>query len=163
PPTTRELPVVTAFAQTSSPPNVGQISRTMPCGLECTRPPGIVWGRFPFVKTHVNVTVGDVTGTTSDTITMTAYDSVGHSLGSDAKSVTGGAGVHTVLHVSTGTAKISYFSITNSNAFLSFGIDDVSFDAPPVTPPPPDYSIALGQAGTVTVGQGASVSVPIGI
>jgi hypothetical protein len=163
PPTTRELPVVTAFADTSSPPDVGQISRTMPCGLECTRPPGIVWGRFPFVKTHVSVSVGDVTGTTSDKITLTAYDSVGHSLGSDAQSVTGGAGVHTVLQVSTGTAKISYFSITNSNAFLSFGIDDVSFDAPPPSPPPPDYSIAVGQAGTITLGQGSSVSVPIGV
>lgn len=152
----------------SSGTNVADID-TAP-GVEFPIP--ITTGTFAVPRTHVSVRVGwlypppapscanPATDDGCAVVTLTAYDAGGNAVGTpDSATVTAGAGVHTLLSVSTPSAEIVGFKIEGrelGDTDKLIAIDDLTFDTP-VTPPPPDFTLTPAQS-SVNVVEGTSTT-----
>jgi hypothetical protein len=157
--------------QAQSAPNVADISTCFGCEFP---QPGTT-GTFAVQRSHVSVYAGllgpaaTCSGVATDNacafVTLRAVDPNGQTIASTAPTlVRQGAGVHTLLSVSTPSAKIVGFEVSapdgNDNG-KAVAIDDLSFDSPS-TPPPPDFTLTPGTTN-VDVVQGSGQTDPIAI
>jgi hypothetical protein len=128
-------------------------------------------GTFATQRSHVSVYVGFLgaaapacsAGSTAGTcavVTLRAFDSIGNQVAASAPAtLTQGAGVATLLSVSTMSAEIVGFEVsgrdpTDNNKDVA--IDDLSFDNPS-TPPSPDFTLTPA-ATSLNLAHGQSVN-----
>jgi hypothetical protein len=160
-------------AQAQSLPNVADIW----CS-SCNEGLGSVpeaTGTFTTQRSHVAVYVGYLgspaatcapgsTASTCAVVTLLAFDSGGKQIAaSSPATVTQGAGVHTLLSVSTASALITGFEVvarSPTDDFADIAIDDLSFDTP--TTSTPDFTLSTSST-QLNVVQGASASAAITI
>jgi hypothetical protein len=123
-------------------------------------------GHFPFTRQHVGVFVGDW-GRTTHPVTLAIYDPSGVEIAEKTVTVTGGAGIHTQLTVSSSSENIHSFRIFIPGPqaqFARVAVDDFSFDNP-ATPTGPDFGIALNLRDDLGIGvtRGGSYITYIGV
>src|SRR5579871_335775 len=115
-----------------------------------------VCGYFPTTtRQHVAAFVGDW-GTTTHPVTLAVYDASGVEISEKTVTVTGGAGIHTQVTVSSSSANIYSFSVFvpgPPDTFARVAIDDLSFDNP-TTPSGPDFGVVWPYGVDVGVTQG---------
>jgi hypothetical protein len=121
-------------------------------------------GHFSFTRQHVGVFVGDW-GTTTHPVTLAIYDASGTEIDEKTVTVTGGAGIHTQLTVSSSSENIRSFRIFipgPQEAFARVAVDDFSFDNP-AAPPGPDFGIVWGDGSGVGLTRGDSNITYVGV
>ena len=162
-------PVVKSVGgQAQSSPNVADIT----CPL-CNEGLGSVpetTGTFTAQRSHVSVYVGflgspaspcaiDSTASTCAVVKLLAFDSSGNQVAaSPPATVTQGAGVHTLLSVSTKSPQIVGFEVVArdpTDDFADIAIDDLTFDSPSSSHP--DFTLSTAST-QVNVAQGASAN-----
>jgi hypothetical protein len=164
--------IASAPGQAASGSQVGDISQCAGCEF----PPPVTTGTFGVLRSQVSVKVGylgthsicQFTNPDSQAcafVTLTAYDSNGHQVGTPATGrVTMGGGVTAPLTVSTSGPQILGFKIAareDKDRGKQIVIDDLSFDVP-AAPPAPDF-VLFPQSTNVTIVNEQSVDDPIGI
>ena len=104
------------------------------------------------------------TAATCAVVTLTAYDAGGNMVATSSPvTVTQGAGVDTLVSVSTPTATIVGFEVSTrdpTDANKHVAIDDLTFDTPVTTPPDFNLSAASSNVGLIA-GQSASDTITI--
>ncbi|MEA2428250.1 MAG: hypothetical protein QOF37_1878, partial [Thermoleophilaceae bacterium] len=164
------LPVVrnAPVGQPQSGTQVADISTCFGCEFYVPRAAGTFGGTL---RTHVSMRVGYLGPLAPDCsdqsrcsdVTLTALDTSGQPIAASAPvTVRQGAGVHTLLSVSTPTATIAAFRVSGANSDLdeTIAMDDLSFDGPGGGTP--DFAITPATT-FLTTRQAASPSIPIGI
>jgi hypothetical protein len=161
--------------QAQSGANVADIATCVGVGSDCEFFTPDTAGTFGVPHKQVSVDVGylgasapcsdPATDSGCAVLTLLAYDAGGNQIASSAPAtVTQGAGIHTLLSVSTPTATILGFKITsrdNVDTNKNLAIDNLSFDVP-TTPPPPDFTLTPASS-VVNIVQGSSATDAIAI
>ena len=156
--TTGGKPVVAAVGAgvAQSGAQVGRLQVACPNG-ECGGPTPETDVALSGGHARVSAAVGAF-GTASTTVTMTAFDAGGAQVGTPSSAhVTGGAGFHSRLIVSSSTEVIRFVRIKGST-IQTIGIDDLTVDTP--APAAPTFSIAPLRT-PVTVSEGGTTLLPV--
>jgi hypothetical protein len=105
-------------------------------------------GKFNYTRHSVQVIVGETNSPSISTnVTLSAFDSDRKIIASTSKIVTGGAGIHTLLQVSSSKGDIDTFEVRGQGFLSRLAIDDLQFDNSD-TIPSPDFGLSrIGPPG----------------